>query len=107
MVHAGVDQDTSGHEASYQQQIASLESELAALHQADSDREMWVLQSHNRLRKLNFCCSITQRYRKLGRMIQRVVTLVDNVSDLISEADHRHHPVDHSTCGETLTSSDE
>ena len=39
MVHAGVDQDTSGHEASYQQQIASLESELAALHQADSDHE--------------------------------------------------------------------
>ena len=40
-------------------------------------------------------------------MIRRVVTLVDNVSDLISEADRCRHPVDHSTRGETLTSSDE
>ena len=39
MVHAEVHQ-ASEPEASYQQWIATLESELATLHQADVDREM-------------------------------------------------------------------
>ena len=60
---------------------------------------------HRRFRKLNFYCSTTQRYHKLGRMIRRVVTLVDNVSDLVTEADRRNQPMDHSARGETLTSS--
>ena len=60
---------------------------------------------HRRLQKLNFCCSITQHYCKLGQMIQRVVTLVDNVSDLVTEADCRNQAMDHSAHGEMLTSS--
>ena len=39
MVQAGVDHDTSRPEASYQQWITTLESELAAIHQVDVDRE--------------------------------------------------------------------
>ena len=38
MAHAGVHR-ASEPEASYQQRIATLESELATLHQADVDRE--------------------------------------------------------------------
>lgn len=38
-------------------------------------------------------------------MIQRVVTLVDNVSDLVTEADCRNQAMDHSAHGEMLTSS--
>jgi len=38
-------------------------------------------------------------------MIRRVVTLVDNVSDLVTEADRRNQSMDHSAPGDTLTSS--
>jgi hypothetical protein len=83
-------------QARQKRQIAQLEAKLEALESGRAAKERYGGTKIIKLTPLTFCRQ-SNYFMAQGRAIRRVVTLFDNVEDLVTENDRRYEDDDEDT----------